>query len=1048
MSLDTQTLVREQTRQLFQAVPTSTATHLFVVAFLYPLLSVFLESQLVIVWSIVISLLATSRFGLFLLYKKKKPEDVKPWLQTFTLITFFIGIAWACFSLFYLLSDDATFNVIFLIIACGVISTAVPVLAAWTPAFFANTFPQFIALSSVLIYSGTSVSYYLAASVFILYIMLISLQRNTHQNIQSGFQLQHKNDQLVSELSTEVKQREQLITERTDELNDSLKRLDFALNIAHQGWFDMNIQTGEILVSDEYPRLLGFKPSHFQPSLQKWQDNIHPEDLESVLNTWNECLKTNDIGEIEYRIKTKDGPWAWFRSMAGIINRDESNKPLRMVGIHMDITTEKHAKEDLKNSETKFRTLFDSTNDAVMISDNDCFLDGNEATLTLFGCRTVEEFRTKTVADVSPVEQPCGTSSMILANQHIAKVIEKKKHHFEWLHKRLDTGETFPADILLSVLTINNKTLIQATVRDISERRKAEEKLMLMAHYDALTQLPNRMLFADRFKQAVGHSHRTGTMLAICFLDLDNFKPVNDNYGHEVGDQLLIDVARRLEKTIREEDTISRQGGDEFTLLLRDIESFSQCNQMLERIRHALVQPYIINDYPHKISASIGATIYPLDNAELDTLLRHADQAMYQAKLTGKNQQQLFSTISDQKIIQKQTQLQTIDQALTNNEFQLYYQPKVNMRTGKVFGVEALIRWIHPEKGLIRPLDFLPIIEDSDLEIQIGGWVINEALQQLDNWQQQGIKLEVSINISSHHLKSAIFLDQLNEGLEKHPDVNSQNLQLEILESSALGDLNTISSIIKSCQNALGVNVALDDFGTGYSSLTHMKNLTASTIKIDQTFVRDLLDDPNDYSIIEGIIGLTKAFNRDVIAEGVETDAHGLMLLIMGCNDAQGYGISPPIPADDIPAWLANYTPNQYWLKYGQQQLSLQHHKIILLQLTTAHWFSNVCNELLTEGGSGFEHYFAKCHLGVWLNRFEEENLFDPAWLGELTLAHDELFSLATELFKKHQDNDVIQAKPALDQLKSSYDKIQFVLHKNTQSTVAKQAFSKLFKQL
>lgn len=574
-----------------------------------------------------------------------------------------------------------------------------------------------------------------------------------------------------------------------------------------------------------------------------------------------------------------------------------------------------------------------------------------------------------------------------------------------------------------------------------------KEKLSFLAHYDLLTQLPNRTLFADRFSQAVAHSKRTDSMLAICFLDLDGFKSVNDNFGHDIGDQLLIEVAKRIKATIREEDTVSRQGGDEFTLLLRDIASFKQCEQLLERIRDALAQPYIINDYSHKITVSIGSTIYPLDDADLDTLVRHADQAMYQAKLAGKNQQRIFNALDDKEITSKQSQLAEIKHAFTNKQFQLYYQPKVNMKTGKVFGAEALIRWIHPEKGLIPPLDFLSIIDGTDLEIQIGGWVINEALVQLDSWQQQNIKLEVSINISSHHLQSLEFFSQLNDALDSHPKVNSQNLQLEILESSVLGDINTISGIIKSCQNVLGLTVALDDFGTGYSSLTHMKNLSANTIKIDQTFVRDLLDDPNDYSIIEGIIGLAKAFNREVIAEGVETDAHGLMLLIMGCNEAQGYGISRPVPADDLIYWLANYKPNSYWMDYSNQSLSLQEQKIILLKLTTEHWFNNINSVLLTMEDSGFEQYFMKCHLGVWLLRFEDEDLFKQDWQKDLSQAHDTMFNLASELINQHQAGQVSKAQARMDEFKHSYKAVYSLLNSYNQHTAAKASFTALGKK-
>ena len=523
-----------------------------------------------------------------------------------------------------------------------------------------------------------------------------------------SFELEHKNDELISKLNSEIEQRENLIADRTHELHDNLKRLDFALGAAHQGWFDLNIRTGKVAVSDEYPRLLGYEPHEFHTNFQEWRDNIHPDDLESVLSTFQECITSGDSKEMEYRRRTKDNQWLWLHSIGEVIEWDDNNQATRLVGIHRDITEQKASAKALEESEIKFHTLFDSTTDAVMLSKGGKFLDGNTATLSLFGCASVKELCTKSVADFSPKEQPCGTSSLLLAQQHIKLAIKKGSHYFEWEHKRLDTGETFPTDVLLSTLTIHGQALVQATVRNISDRKKSEERLNQMAHYDVLTNLPNRALFSDRFSQALAHSKRTESMLAICFLDLDNFKPINDNFGHAIGDLLLIEVANRLKMTIREEDTASRQGGDEFTLLLRDIESFAQCEQLLNRVRQSLAQPYVINGHTHDLSISLGSTIYPLDNSDLDTLLRHADQAMYQAKLAGKDQLKLFNALDDQQIIHKQTQRQEISRALSNKEFCLYYQPKVNMRTGKVFGVEALIRWIHPDKGLIPPLDFLP----------------------------------------------------------------------------------------------------------------------------------------------------------------------------------------------------------------------------------------------------------------------------------------------------------------------------------------------------
>jgi len=504
---------------------------------------------------------------------------------------------------------------------------------------------------------------------------------------------------------------------------------------------------------------------------------------------------------------------------------------------------------------------------------------------------------------------------------------------------------------------------------DISERKIAEDKLMFMANYDLLTKLPNRELFADRFQQAAAHSKRTGTQVAICFLDLDNFKPINDSYGHNVGDELLIEVARRIKECIREGDTVSRQGGDEFTLLLSDIENYSQCEQTLDRVHYALSQPYLIDGYSCNITASSGVTLYPVDNVDIDTLIRHADQAMYQSKLAGKHRYHLFNPQYDKEVIETHHQLSEIKQALSNEEFQLFYQPKVNMRTGKVFGAEALIRWIHPEKGLIPPLYFLPLIEGTDLEIQVGGWVINEALQQLDSWQQEGLNLEVSINVSSHHLQSSVFFDQLEEALIRYPNVPPKYLQLEILESSNLGDINIVSEIIQRCQNDLSLTVALDDFGTGYSSLTHLRSLSANTIKIDQTFVRDMLEDQDDLALIEGIISLAKTFELDVIAEGVETIEHGILLMRIGCDCAQGYGIARPMPAADLSDWVGSFIPDESWGIWSDADWEMSNLPLMVAQSDHIKWVEEIFkaldgHQLGLEEGELINH--CECRLGGW----------------------------------------------------------------------------------
>jgi diguanylate cyclase (GGDEF)-like protein len=558
----------------------------------------------------------------------------------------------------------------------------------------------------------------------------------------------------------------------------------------------------------------------------------------------------------------------------------------------------------------------------------------------------------------------------------------------------------------------------------INEKRKNAEKLLkVRAHYDELTKLPNRVLFADRFSRAIAHSKRNKTLLSICFLDLDNFKPVNDTYGHDIGDQLLIEVAKRLKDVIREHDTVSRQGGDEFALLLNNIESKTECGKILNRINAILNQPYSIDGAVLKISVSIGSTLYPSDDADLDTLLRHADQAMYQAKLAGKNQPIFFNPENDQEIAFKQKQLQEIEHALANDEFRLYYQPKVNMRTGDIFGAEALIRWFHPTKGMIAPLDFLPLIEGDNLEIQLGNWVINEALEQMAKWHQQDIDLEISINISSYHLQTQYFFDQLKDALDNHPTIKPELLQIEILESSVLSDLETVSDIIENCQNILGISIALDDFGTGYSSLTHIRDLSADVIKIDQAFVRDLLVDPNDYSIIESIIALSRAFNHKVIAEGVETDEHGLMLLMMGCDEAQGYGISRPLPAKALPVWLTDYKPNQKWLNYQQHNLSAKQKKRLLIELTTKHWYKNALFLIEAERQ---ESKLAICHLGMWFNRLQSEQVFSKDRLKVLKVQHDLMLTLANALFLRKNTVDLTIEQ--IDDFKAAYRDLKTII--------------------
>ncbi|SQD78523.1 bifunctional diguanylate cyclase/phosphodiesterase [Moritella yayanosii] len=759
---------------------------------------------------------------------------------------------------------------------------------------------------------------------------------------------------LIMRIKDNQKSLKNIVAERTKQLGDNLTRLNLALTSTGQVWFELNIQSGEVLFGGQNEQLTDVNPSDIQTILEQWLEKIHPDDFELASNRYKASLVTGIPFELEYRRKTKDGNWLWVHTGCEFTAWDAHHKPIWCTGVHTDITQRKQIELRDNARNAVLEKLLKGDPLKIILEHIVNFIEQEQTgalcsvlLINAQGTHLNSGFSSSGIPDyyneaINGIEigdgvGSCGTAAFTKKRV----IVENIQTHPYWTQVKELTAKAQLASCWSEpIIGANNQLLgtfaiyhrqpstptdddfkllefaVQLSVIAI-ERYLSDKKLEMMAHYDMLTKLPNRSLLADRFKSGIAHSHRTNTMLGVCFLDLDNFKPVNDSYGHDVGDQLLIAVAQRLKANIRDEDTASRQGGDEFVLLLGDIESLEHCDEILQRINYFLAQPYIIAGHTFNISVSIGVTLYPDDDADLDTLLRHADYSMYQAKLTGKNRFHLFNPERDQQTIQKHQQLDEIKQALSNNEFALYYQPKINMKTGKVFGAEALIRWFHPEKGLIPPLDFLPIIEGTELENQIGDWVINQALKQIVEWQKQGIFMEVSVNIASYHLLSAEFLTLLESALASHPSLNAKYLQLEILESSALGDLNTIRNILDTCRDVFGVNIALDDFGTGYSSLTHLKNLPANTIKIDQNFVKNMLDDPDDYAIIKGVLALADSFNREVIAEGVETTEHGLMLLAMGCYAAQGYGIARPMPAADIPNWLHNYIPNQQWLDSG-----------------------------------------------------------------------------------------------------------------------------------
>jgi len=478
-------------------------------------------------------------------------------------------------------------------------------------------------------------------------------------------------------------------------------------------------------------------------------------------------------------------------------------------------------------------------------------------------------------------------------------------HLLPWFPDAYSTFEITAACLYLSILF----AVLYNFEKVRSEHLEQEKQLENIAHFDVLTGVPNRMLLADRLAQALARTKREQGLMAVCYLDLDGFKSVNDNFGHEAGDQVLVEVTRRIKETIREDDTVARLGGDEFVLLLVGLQAPEECVSSLHRLLLAINQPVQLREKSLRISASIGVSLYPEDEQDADTLLHHADQAMYIAKQSGKNRYHLFDAKNDQRARSHHALLQQIRHGLQHGEFELYYQPKVDLAARRMVGAEALIRWHHAQRGLLQPEEFLRVIENTELEIELGNWVIASACAQLRQWRQDGHDVEVSINISAYHLQSADFINKLRDEMQHCcPRPCHRCLQIEVLETVALEDIARVGEIIKTCRE-FGVGFALDDFGTGYSPLTCLSKLEVDALKIDQSFVRVMLEEKGAHAIVQGIIGLAHAFDRTVVAEGAEHAAHFQALLEMGCPIVQGYGISKPMPASALLEWSAREWP-------------------------------------------------------------------------------------------------------------------------------------------
>jgi diguanylate cyclase (GGDEF)-like protein/PAS domain S-box-containing protein len=561
------------------------------------------------------------------------------------------------------------------------------------------------------------------------------------------------------------------------------------------------------------------------------------------------------------------------------------------------------AESRLIESETKFHLLFDQNLDGLLIIDGHEIKECNPAALNMMGC-TAEHIIHAPAWSFSPAKQPDGMASEEKMKEMLDVARSQGRRRFEWMYRRLN-GEDFPVEVTMVTINLNGKQVFYTTWRDISEQKYAEARIRHLAQYDALTSLPNRTLLTDRVNQAINIAERNQQKISLMFFDLDRFKNVNDTLGHGVGDELLMQVSRRLQGVIREQDSVARIGGDEFVLMLLNTAADGAA-RVAEKIMHVISEPYDIDPHEISITSSIGIALYPDDGRDFEGLLKSADIAMYRAKQAGRNNYHFFTAKMQEDSVRSMQLTSAMRHAVDLDQLTLNYQPQISLKDDTIIGVEALLRWQHPQFGLVSPAEFIPAAEDSGEILRIGEWVLRQAVRQLKQWQDQGMSsLVMAVNLSAVQFRHP-HLPDLIEVLLEDEGLKPEYLELELTESAAMD--NPVAMIAMMARlSELGVKMSIDDFGTGYSSLSYLKRFTVSKLKIDQSFVHDIMTDADDRAIVKTIVLLSKSLGIKTIAEGVETAEQLAFLKQCKCDEIQGYLISKPLKAEDFVAFYQQH---------------------------------------------------------------------------------------------------------------------------------------------
>lgn len=700
--------------------------------------------------------------------------------------------------------------------------------------------------------------------------------------------LQEVNDNL----ERKVNERTHALTSLNDALRQSQERLSLAIDASSIGLWDWHLPTDDIYHSN-FEQLLGYSGKELTGFMGHLKPLVHPDDYVAVKKAIVMHLrKRTPTYHMQYRMRHRRGHWIWVEDNGRVVAWDDEGHAIRMLGTRRDITKEREQEERLRLS----ASVFMHAAEAIFILDRDFrFISINPGFTKICGYTEADTLNLR-IADARP-----NHPEIAIIYQKIVRELEKSS---EWQGEFTDYrkgGESYPIWLHLSAVHDENGKVTHyiGLFNDMTARREAEERLRYLSNYDKLTGFANRNLFRDRLHSSITRARDANHQVALLYIDLDRFRQINDTLGHETGDELLRKAGKRISSVDANVDTISRIGGDEFTIIVEDYRDRAALEHYCERIIAELRRPFRIGEHELLMGASIGISVFPENGRELQVLLNHADIAMHQAKRLGGNTLRFYTNDLRTASIEQLNLETSLRKAIFRDEFVVHYQPKMCLKTNRITGVEALVRWIHPTLGLLHPGEFIPLAEETGLVSAIGELVLDKACRQAQLWKESGLgNIRTSVNIPAHQVRKGNLVQVIkrvldNTGLDPHL------LELELTESALMDDIENVIIMLNELRD-LGIEIALDDFGTGYSSLSYLKRFPIDTLKIDQAFVRDIGTSPDDEAITRAIIAMAHSMSMEVVAEGVETDVHLNFLRREGCDYIQGYLLSRPIPDQEL----------------------------------------------------------------------------------------------------------------------------------------------------